>query len=418
MQLRAPADLTPLLDIVGDSRFVLLGEASHGTSEYYAWRAEITKRLISEMDFNLIAVEGDWPDCYKLNQYIKHAGHADDTAVKILNAFSRWPTWMWANWEIVALSEWLRAHNGKQPQAEMVGFFGLDVYSLWDSLGEVLHYLERANPSALESAKKAFECFEPYEEDVHKYAWANALYQANCEDEIVNMLIELRRSPVDYALDGESKFNAEQNAIVSLGADRYYRTMIRSDSQSWNVRDIHMADTLDRLIQRYGDNSKAVVWAHNTHIGDARATDMAQAGMTNLGQLVRERHASEGVVLVGFGSHSGAVIAAESWGAPMRIMNVPKAAPNTLEGTLHERCPPMEMLITSKLSEDLKRPLGHRAIGVVYHPERDSYGNFVPTYLAQRYDVFLFFDETTALHPLHITETAANEPPETYPFAV
>jgi erythromycin esterase len=419
--LERPGDLDPLLDRIGDARFVLLGEASHGTSEYYVWRTWISKRLIEEKGFSFIAVEGDWPDCYAVNRYVKGYPDSGASARSVLHAFDRWPTWMWANWEIVALAEWLRRRNAGRAAEAQVGFYGLDVYSLWQSLEAVLDYLERTDPDAAAVARRAYRCFEPYGEDVQEYARATAFVNASCEAEVVTLLAELRTNAPIYQNDGrEAYFNAEQNALVARNAERYYRAMVRGGAGSWNVRDRHMAETLDRLIAHHGPGAKAIVWEHNTHIGDARATDMARAGMVNTGQLVREAHADEGVVLVGFAGHRGSVIAGREWGAPMERMPVPPAQTGSWEDVLHRAGGHDALLIfpADDGSPTLREPRGHRAIGVVYDPAYEHYGNYVPTVLPFRYDALLHFEETRALHPLHVPPHETGEPPETYPWGV
>jgi erythromycin esterase-like protein len=413
------ADLDALMDRIGDCRFVLLGEASHGTHDYYAWRARITKRLVVEKGFRFIAVEGDWPDCYEVNRYIKSASD-DASALDVLKQFDRWPTWMWANWETVALAEWLKSHNEGLPPDRQVGFYGLDVYSLWESIEAVLRHLSKNHPSALPQAREALHCFEPYERDAQSYALSTRLTPNDCEEEVVDLLLSLRSLPAKYPDDPEARFNAEQNAEVAVGAERYYRAMVSADQESWNVRDIHMADTLDRLVRHHG-GGKAIVWEHNTHIGDASATDMAGAGMTNVGQLVRERRTDGDVALVGFGCYSGTVIAGQSWGAEMETMRIPEAREGSWEQILHDATGGEDRLLISRdfiHDERFRAPRGHRAIGVVYHPERERYGNYVPTDLPRRYDAFFFLDRTTALHPLHTKSLTSMEPPDTYPWGV
>lgn len=416
--LEHKADLDPLMARIGDARLVLLGEASHGTSEYYIWRARLSQRLIQEKGFSFIAVEGDWPDCYRVNRYVKGYDGAGESAYDVLHAFERWPTWMWANWEIAGLAEWLRRYNQGRPNGEKAGFYGLDVYSLHESMDAVIEYLTQHAPEALAAAHRAYSCLEPYGEDVQQYAWSTALVPEDCEDEVIDLLVTVRRQAEQFPGDPEAAFNAEQNAWVVVEAERYYRAMVRTNAGSWNVRDTHMADALDRLLAHHGPQSKGIVWAHNTHIGDARATDMARVGMVNLGQIARERHASAGVVLVGFGSQRGSVIAADAWGAPLQIMDVPQARTGSWEELLHRPGVRNKLLLTDDLrqQEDARRPRGHRAIGVVYQPEREG-GNYVPTDLPGRYDAFLFLDETEALHPLHI-EPDGSQPPATYPWGL
>ncbi|MDP9402768.1 MAG: erythromycin esterase family protein [Actinomycetota bacterium] len=414
--LRDRADLDPLLDRIRDARFVLLGEASHGTSEYYRWRAAITRRLITERGFSFVAVESDWPDCFAVNRWVKGRADQGRTAREILARFQRWPTWMWANDEVAEFAEWLRDHN--HHAGSQVGFYGLDVYSLWESLRRIFGYLGDRRPDALEAAVAAFHCFEPYAEDPQQYAWATTLAPASCENEVVDLLCEVHRNPLVSDDDPEAELDALQNAQVLAGAELYYRTMVRADGESWNVRDCHMADTLDRLVAHHGRQAKAVVWEHNTHIGDARATDMAAAGMLNVGQVVRERHERDGVVLVGFGGHRGSVIAADSWGAPMRRMPVPPAPAGTHEDLLHQVAPHPSLLVFPDRRDTpwLSACRGHRAIGVVYRPDSDRHGNWVPTVMGGRYDAFCSFADTEALHPLHFEAAQASGERDTYPW--
>ena len=417
--LRSSADLDPLMDRIGDARFVLLGEASHGTSEFYTWRAELSKRLIAEKGFSFIAVEGDWPDCYRVNRYVKGMRDSGDSAFDALHAFDRWPTWMWANREVVELAEWLREYNDGRPMDARAGFYGLDVYSLWDSMHAVVRYLDRVDPSLAQQARRAYACFEPYGEDAQEYARATVLVPASCEEEAVSVLRDLRSRGQEFADDGrDAYFNAEQNALVAKNAELYYRTMVRGGAASWNVRDHHMVDTLERLMRHIGPRGKAIVWEHNTHIGDARFTDMARSGMVNVGQLVRQGHEREGVVLVGFGTHRGTVIAGEEWDAPMERMTVPEARPGSVEDVLHD-AGVGDMLLLFNGAQDGGLPgfdqvLGHRAIGVVYDPRHERWGNYVPTIVPRRYDAFLFVDETHAVDALHMPAIVTSTP-ETYP---
>lgn len=426
--LRTAADLDPLIELIGDARYVLLGEASHGTSEYYTWRAELSKRLIAEQGFSFVAVEGDWPDCYRVNRWVKGFRDAGESAEAVLHAFDRWPTWMWANREVERFARWLRAHNERLPEERRAGFFGLDVYSLWDSIREVTEYLEARDPELARQARRAYACFDPYFESEHDYARATALVPTSCEEEVVSVLRDLRRRASDPALraapdagDGrEAYFDAEQNALIAKNAELYYRTMIRGGAQSWNVRDDHMVQTLERLVQRHGPMARAIVWEHNTHVGDARYTDMARHGMFNVGQVVREKHDHEGVVIVGFGSHRGSVIAAEEWGMPMQRMPVPVARAGSWEDACHEAVHGDCLLVFNGADDGgiagLDEPWDHRAIGVVYDPTQERWGNYVPTLVPRRYDAFAFIDESHALRPLHMAiDTSDPEPPETYP---
>ncbi len=327
--LHSPADLDPLMSRIGEARVVLLGEASHGTSEFYTWRTAITKRLIEEKGFNFVAVEGDWPDCYRVNRFVKGYPGSSPTAAVALETFRRWPTWMWANREVQELVTWMEWFNQGRPEEEKVGFYGLDVYSLWDSLRAVMRYLkEKGDPVALTAARRAVRCFEPYGEDAQDYARHTLMVPEGCREEVVNMLRELRAKVPPANSDGKDAFFvAEQNALVVKNAEAYYRAMVLSDESSWNVRDRHMAETLERLLVFTKPGARAVVWEHNTHIGDARFTDMAAGGEVNIGQLARERYGEKDTVLVGFGTHQGKVIAGCEWGAPWEQMRVPPGAP-------------------------------------------------------------------------------------------
>jgi erythromycin esterase len=420
--LERSADLDPLLARIGERRHVLLGEASHGTSEYYRWRAEITRRLITERGLSFVAVEGDWPDCMMINRWVKGIDDGSDAAADMLAGFERWPTWMWANREVAAFLDWLRAHNAALPMAERVGFYGLDVYSLWESMEAIMGYLGDNQPDALQAAHAAYRCFEPYDEDPHRYAYATRLVPTTCEDEVVDLLRTMRQAaPVGNGDTADERFDAQQNAEIAVNAERYYRAMINGSGSSWNIRDTHMADTLDRLMAHHGPNARAAVWEHNTHIGDARATPMGRAGMVNIGQLMRERHGDDDVVLVGFGCHEGSVIAADSWGGQMREVAVPPSPPGTHEDLIHGVVddPGCLLLFDGDVARRrridwLQAVRGHRAIGVVYDAERA--GNWVPTVIGSRYDAFLFFGNTRALQPLHLEPVPSSAEYETYPF--
>jgi len=419
--LCSPADLDPLMERIGNARCVLLGEASHGTSEYYSWRAQISERLITEKGFSFIAVEGDWPDCYRVNRFVKGYDGAGEGALEVVRAFERWPTWMWANEEVLSLVDWLHDYNWGLSDERKVGFYGLDVYRLWESLYQVIGHLRRTDGRALEAAKRAMRCFEPYGEDPQQYARATMWVPESCQQEVVSLLAEILRQPAPAKDDArDERFAAEHNARVVKNAEAYYRAMVKGGPESWNIRDRHMANTLDRLLKHYGPDSKAIVWEHNTHIGDARYTDMADDGMVNIGQLVRHNYGTRNTVLVGFGSHRGSVIAAREWEAPMEVMHVPVAREESWEDVLHRTGETDRLLVfdDGPATKTIAEHRGHRAIGVVYHPETESYGNYVPTVLPKRYDAFLYLDRTRALHPLHVKARHAGEVPETYPTGV
>nr|WP_239543425.1 erythromycin esterase family protein [Micromonospora terminaliae] len=391
----------------------MLGEATHGTHEFYTWRAAVTRRLVRERGFSFVAVEGDWPDCDRVDRSVRCRPGAPADPRAALAAFERWPTWMWANEEVVDFARWLREHNARVDEADRVGFHGLDVYSLWESLREILTWLREHDPGQVPAALAAYRCFEPYDEDPQRYALATRLVPHRCEDEVVALLAALRERAA-----APDRFGAWQNAEVVAGAERYYRAMVRGGRESWNVRDRHMDDTLARLLDHYGPGSRAVVWAHNTHVGDARATDMADAGEVNIGQLARERYGRERVVLVGFGTHSGTVTAGPAWGAPMATMTVPPARRHSLEEALHAAAPDRALLVFPRDGRPdlLTHEIDHRAIGVVYRPPRESPGNYVPTVLGDRYDAFCWFDTSRAVRPLPVRPVPAE--PETWPSGV
>jgi len=365
------SDLDPLIERTGDARFVLLGEASHGTHEFYSWRAAITRRLVTEKGFGFVAVEADWPDCYQLNRSVIGAPDAPQDPANVLRGFDRWPPWMWANEEVVTFTRWLRKHNAERTASQRVGFHGLDVYSLWDSLRGILGYLREHEPAHVESVLAAFRCFEPYAEDPQAYARATRLVPNSCESPVLEMLTDLRRVAGRGDAAPDARFNAEQNALVAAGVEAYYRAMVAGGPAPWNVRDHHMADTLDRLVAHHGEAGggapvKAVVWEHNTHVGDARCTDMPEAGLVNVGQLVRERHGEDGVVLVGFGTHSGSVVAADAWGDPAQVTTVPELR---REGAASRHCcttasrhprPCSSFPPNSRLALRVARPSGDR----------------------------------------------------------
>ncbi|WP_305784491.1 erythromycin esterase family protein [Symbioplanes lichenis] len=399
MPLDGPASLDPLIERAAACRVIMLGEASHGTHEFYQWRALVTRRLIEEHGFSFVAVEGDWPDCARVDAATREGPDPREALV----AYDRWPTWMWANEECVDFARWLRDWN----RTATVGFHGLDVYSLWESMRAILVHLREHDPGAVGDALAAYRCFEPFGEDPQAYAWATRFVGATCEREVAELLAATRMR-VSNSLD------LAQNAEIVAGAESYYRAMIRGGPDAWNIRDRHMDETLARLLDHYGPGAKAVVWAHNTHVGDSRATDQSAHGEVTIGELARRRYGADQVLLAGMGSHRGTVIAAPQWGEPMEVMGVPPGRPGSLEDVLHATAPPRALFL---LPDDLTEEISHRAIGVVYRPERERWGNYVPTVLGERYDAFLWFDETTALRPLHTARVDTREP-ETYPSGV
>jgi erythromycin esterase len=417
--LKEITDLDPLFNKIGDANVVMLGEASHGTHEYYTWRTYISKRLISEKKFSFIAVEGDWPDCYEVNRFVKNYPGTGRTIRDVLQSYDRWPTWMWANWEIAALAEWMKNFNEEQKEGNKIGFYGLDVYSLWESMEAILSYLKKTDPASVDIALEAYKCFEPHKGDEGQgYARSLQFVPNTCEEEVTVLLKQIRERSRHYDTDPENIFNVEQNALITVNAEHYYRSMLRGGSHSWNVRDTHMNETLERLMQLHGPGAKAIVWEHNTHIGDARATDMAQEGMINIGELARNNKNYK-VFLTGFGSYEGTVIAGKKWGAKMEEMEVPEARLGSWEYCLHQAGDDDKLLIMDDFNNTYiaKNFLGHRAIGVVYNPVYEKYGNYVRSIIPQRYDAFIYLDKTKALMPFHL-HVDSHKMPETYPFGV
>lgn len=403
LPIRGIDDLQPLLEEINRVQYVLLGESSHGTSDYYKIRAELTKKLIVEKGFTFISVEGDWPACQEVNRYIK--GYTSDyaDANEVLRSFNRWPTWMWANEELIDLVEWLKIYNQALPLDEKVGFYGIDVYSLWESMEEILGYLKRINSPDLEAAKKAFACFEPFNREPQMYGVSASLYSEGCRDEVIKLLRDIVLHKKKYVSEEESQLNLEVNAIVTANAENYYRTMVVNDNESWNIRDRHMVEVIKKISDFYDPAAKGIIWEHNTHVGDARATDMADEGLVNVGQLIREHIGEEKVFIIGFGTHSGTVIAADAWGADFERMVVPPAVDGSWEDLMFRAGPFDKLLIFNEENRKLFRGrIGHRAIGVVYEPRYEHFGNYVPSVMSQRYDAFIFVNSTNALQPLEV----------------
>lgn len=398
------SSLDPLIAAAGDKKLVLLGEASHGTHEYYVWRDIISRRLIEEHDFNFIAVEGDFGSLYKLNQYVKNVEGAESSAREVLMKLNRWPTWMWANEEVVELAEWLRNHNDQLSHDKKVGFYGMDVYDEWHSKEMVMDLLKKTDLTSYYFAKQQYNCFNPHKGDSWKYAHAVKGGKSDCAAATERVVEYIRNNREALkTLSDDTYFYLLQNAIVVHNAEEFYRESVASkDAVSWNSRVFHMRETVGDLLSLYGENSKGIVWAHNTHIGDASFTNMRHTGEKNIGQLKRESLGKENVFLIGFSSYKGKVIAGSSWGAKMEEMTVPKAIKNSLETKLKNTGLDAFYLI---FDEEDRKPekleaVGHRAIGVVYNPQFDR-RQFVPTIVPMRYDALLFFKETKALRPLH-----------------
>ncbi|EKN62737.1 putative erythromycin esterase [Neobacillus bataviensis LMG 21833] len=392
-----------LINEINQANYVLFGESSHGTSEFYKVRAELTKRLIEEKGFTYIAVEGDWPACQQVNRYVKGYDNVHTNAREVLTAFNRWPTWMWANEEIIDLIEWLKIHNQKLTNNLKVGFYGIDVYSLWESMDEIINYLEKINSPDIEKAKKAFACFEPFNREPQMYGVSASFYAEGCHDEVIKLLTDITLNKNKYSNEEESHLNLEVNAIITANAENYYRTMVMNDQESWNIRDRHMVEVIQKISSYYGDHAKGIIWEHNTHVGDARATDMADGGMVNVGQLLREQEGIENVFIVGFGTHQGTVIASEAWGVNFERMIVPPAQKGSWEDLMFKAGPHDKILIfNEKNRHDFSQRIGHRAIGVVYDPNYEHFGNYVPSVMSARYDAFIYIHSTNALHPLEV----------------
>jgi erythromycin esterase-like protein len=422
----APNDYDALLDRVGGARFVLVGEASHGTHEFYRHRAEITKRLIAEKGFTVVAVEADWPDAYRVNRYVR-GGSSDADGEAALGDFKRFPRWMWRNADVLDFVGWLRAHNEELGAGERrAGFYGLDLYSLHSSMGAVLSYLDRVDPEAARRARYRYGCFDHFGEDTQAYGYAAGFgLTESCEKEVLTQLVELRRQAADYASrDGrvaaDEFFFAEQNARLVKNAEEYYRTMFRGGVSSWNLRDTHMVETLDALmahLTKLEGETKAVVWAHNSHLGDARATEMSRRGELNVGQLVRERHGEE-AVLVGFTTYTGTVTAADDWDEPAQRKRVRPGLADSYEALFHDVGLPQFLLITAAATNAVAGPLLERAIGVIYRPETERLSHYFHARLATQFDVVIHVDETRAVEPLERVAEPEPEVPETFPSGI
>lgn len=415
------ADLRPLIDRIGDARIVLLGEASHGTSEFYRMREHISRELILRKGFSFIAIEGDWPDAARIDHYVRHFEFPPSE----WTAFARFPTWMWRNEEVRSFVDWLRDHNANQPSEQRVAFHGLDLYSLYNSMRSVLSYLEDVDPEAAAIARERYGCLTPWQADPATYGRAALSGRfRSCEEDVVHMLQSLLAKSREYALhDGERFLDAVQNARLVANAERYYRTMYYGSRSSWNLRDSHMFDTLKTLLDFYGPSSKAIVWAHNSHVGNARATEMSSRGEHNIGQLCRAEFGN-GAYLVGFGTDHGTVAAASGWDEPMEIKQVRPAIARSYERLCHmgtEQTGRANFLLPlwqlpADLREGLAKPRLERAIGVIYRPETELASHYFQAVLPRQFDEYVWLDETRAVTPF---ETVALEGlPDTYPFGM
>jgi len=421
------ADFDPLLERVGDARFVLIGEASHGTHEFYRIRGEITKRLIREKGFTAVAVEADWPDAYRINRYVRGRGD-DATAEEALRGFRRFPQWMWRNADVLDFVGWLREHNANVTGPHgSVGFYGLDLYSLHASIDAVLTYLRTVDPEAAARARARYACFDHFGTDLHGYGQAaNLGLTPSCQREVMAQLLELQRHAADYArrdgrLDPDAVFIAEQNARVVRDAEAYYRAAVLSGVGSWNLRDRHMADTLARLEAHLSLTApaKIVVWAHNSHLGDATFTELSARGELNLGQLVREQHATDSV-LVGFTTFTGTVTAASDWDAPAERKRVRPALERSFEHLFHS-IGARNFLLPFGHAHDLAwaldEPRLERAIGVIYRPDTERQSHYFSASMSRQFDAVLHYDVTRAVEPIERSATwdRGDELPEGYP---
>jgi erythromycin esterase-like protein len=402
----------------GDARVVLLGEATHGTAEFYRARAAITRQLIRHHGFSIVAVEADWPDAARIDDHVRHRATRSAAGA----AFMRFPAWMWRNAEVMEFVDWLRICNETLPYDRRASFHGLDVYSLRSSMAAVLAYLDRVDPEAAKAARARYACLTPWQDAPAGYGRA-VLYEGKdtCEDEVVAQLQELLSKQLDYAKgDGGAFFSAAQNARIVRAAEQYYRIMYRGSRESWNLRDRHMFDTLQALLANRGPGAKAVVWAHNSHVGNAAATSMGWQGEFNIGELCRTAYGAD-AVLIGFGTDRGTVAAASDWDEPMEIKSVRPARPDSYEYVFRKsglaRClADWHRPAQRALAEVLSPPMLERAIGVVYRPETELLSHYFEAVLAEQFDAYVWFEETRAVTPL--PSERPKGAPETYPFGL
>ena len=412
------ADLDPLMNRIGSARIVLLGESTHGSSEFYRMRERITRELIVKKGFRFVAVEADWPDAARVDHYVRHFQYPPSE----WTAFARFPTWMWRNTEVRDFVSWLRKHNGTVEKNARVAFHGLDLYSLYDSIRSVLNYLDEVDPQSARVARERYGCLTPWQHDPATYGHAalTGSYPI-CEPDVVRALSDLQAKRRAYAEhDGERFLDAEQNARLVANAERYYRTMYYGSRASWNLRDTHMFETLKNLLAFHGAGSKAVVWAHNSHVGNAAATEMAARGEHNIGQLCREQFA-EAAYIVGFGTNSGTVAAASEWNGPMEVKDVRPALAGSYERLCHATGHARFMLGLRGQpglcgADGLGRERLERAIGVIYRPETEMASHYFRANLPQQFDEYIWFDDTRAVTPLETAEIKGL--PDTYPFGV
>jgi protein-L-isoaspartate(D-aspartate) O-methyltransferase len=412
------ADLEPLLQRIGDARVVLLGESTHGTSEFYRMRERISRELIERRGFSFIAIEGDWPDAARVDHYVRHAQYPPSE----WTAFARFPVWMWRNEEVRGFVDWLRTYNTDLDPGRRVAFHGLDLYSLFSSIHAVLRYLDQVDPDTARIARLRYGCLTPWQTDPATYGHAalSGSYRS-CEASVVSVLQDLRVKEQAYAEhDGERFLDAMQNAQLVTNAERYYRIMYYGSRASWNLRDQHMFDTLTSLLKFHGPESKGIVWAHNSHVGDSAATEMSARGEYNIGHLCRDRY-GDAAYLIGFGTNSGTVAAASDWDGAMHRKTVIPALAGSYERLCHESgvaqfLLPLRMPATDRLRTGLLRSRLERAIGVIYRPETELQSHYFKAALPRQFDEYVWFDQTRAVSPLRTEQLKGL--PDTYPFGL
>lgn len=422
----ASSDYAPLLKAVTDKDFILLGESTHGSQEFYQARADITQQLILNNQLSAIAVEGDWPSVYRVNRFVRWQG-VDKTATQALADFTRFPMWMWRNTVVKEFVQWLRGYNKGRPFEQQVGFYGLDMYSLYESVAQVLNYLDDVDPEAAKIARRRYGCLN-HDSNEQQYGYGVKLgYRPSCEEEVVKQLVDLRKHAEQKAVasdnvTAEGLFQIEQNARLIKSAESYYRQMFSSNVRTWNLRDSHMFETLQQLRQflsnRSNRQAKIVVWAHNSHLGDATATSMGQRGEHNLGQLVRQ-HYRDRSILIGLTTSRGTVTAASEWDGEAEFKNIVPSINGSIEHLLHQvKKDNFFLQLNNDLADALSQPLLQRAIGVLYLPDSERSSHYFYSHVARQFDAILHIDQTSALQPLDKHSETQHHEPETYPFGL
>jgi erythromycin esterase-like protein len=414
LPLRNADDLDPLIGAIGNARIVLLGDGSHGTSEYYQWRTLISQRLIKEKGFQCVAVEGEWADCFRANNFIKGPLRDSLATVALMQAFNRWPVWMWANEESVQLIRWLNAENQNRKPERKIGFYGLDLYCVWESLVALAQQTDGSDTAVRRAVEAAYACFAPFGSDAMSYAYATNHGNRGCGTE-AGRVWNLIRTRYAYRQQTEEQFAHEQYALVVEDGERYFRN-IYATVPSWNLRENHMCTTVQRLLRFYGADSKIIVWAHDTHVGDARSSTMSMRHKISLGQVLRQAYGDSSVYIVGMGSYTGTVLSGKAWGDTMRKVVLPPARGGSWEDVLHSQHEGNCMILTAALRNNprLNGYFATRAVGAIYQPASDAYSSYTNSIMSRRYDAFIYLDVTQALHPLPV-KTATKQTPLTYP---